>query len=573
MLQVGTRGEPNARILVVGDVWNSEDNREGKAFAGNTGVELENILKDAGIDPRNCYYTNVVNAQPAQNNIVNYFIPTGFAKKEKLFPVRGLFPDEIVLQGIDLLEELINDLKPKAIIALGNYALWALSENDYKIGNGSKANKTSGYKIPTGIIQYRGSQLRSRFNDIPLLPTFHPAAALKNYPWRYLMVHDLRARLPKIFRDEWDEPERNYIIAPTFETVMQTLISLISRAELSPNPLLVSTDIETTQGHLECIGFGWSANDAICIPIMCSYAWKGYWRPEEEVAVVKMIKKVLEHPNIFISGQNFLYDYQHLFQWWGIRANYRQDTMLAHHTVFPGTPMGLDHISSLYCSYHRYWKEDGKVASRHHDDQQRWIYNCTDCVKTYEATVELWKVIEHYKLQEQYSVQMVRARSAIDMMNRGVAVDHKKRKEELDKLNLVKHALETKLERIMPISVWPRQKGKSRWFSSSHQIKQIFYGQLGVKTVRNDKTYEPTVDDDALNIIANREPQLAPICHLIQQYRSLKVFSDFLEMKLSPDQRARCTFSPTTTTFRYRSGSDAFGNGRNMQNIPSGTED
>ena len=569
MLQLGTRGNPNAQILIVGEAWSADDAHKLQPFTGMVGKELYDILTAAGIDPNNCYYTNVINKRPANNDMKNFFIPSKEAKQLKLQDTRGLFPDTVILEGLQKLQELIETLKPKLIIGLGNYALWALTEDSFKIIS------SAGYKIPTGITNYRGSQLRSRFWDIPLLPIYHPATILKQYVWRSQTIHDLHARVKKAFTNDWDDIPRQFYIQPTFETVHEVLSKVILQAELSDTPVIATCDIETTSFQLECVGIGLSKTEALCIPFICHADKKGYWSLEEEIAIVELLRRFLTHPNIAIVGQNYLYDWQYLWLFLGINSNYNHDTMLAHHVNFPGTPMGLDHLSSLYCSFHTYWKEDGKEANKNHDDLQRWIYNCRDCVVTYEVITELWNVIKHYNLQKQYAIQMVRANSVIKMMTKGVKVDEKVRGQQRKKLLEATMILEDRLENLLPVTIYPRQKGKAKWFASPQQLAHLFYEILAQPKVLNYTANgpTPTTDDDALTKIATREPLLKPICDAIKQYRSMKVFADFINMKVSVDGRMRTSFSPTTETFRYRSSGDAFGRGRNLQNLPKGNEE
>lgn len=584
MLQVGTRGNINAQILIVGEAWSHEEERKGQPFVGSVGKELHAMLQEAGIDPNNCYYTCVINKRPSSNDIRDFFFSTKEARVRGLQDIRGLYPNVIVLEGMQRLEQLIEKLQPKIIIAAGNYALWALTEQDFKITN------SKGYKCPTGITNFRGSQLRSRFNNLPLLPIYHPSTVLRQYPWRYQVVHDLRARVVKAFRGDWDDPLRNFIIRPSFEQAADCLNDLTLKAQLASSPMMITADVETqydqlrvdnptqrikSMFQLECVGIGWSKSDAMCLPLMCRGDKAGYWQQEEEFALMKMMKTLLEHPNVYVAGQNFSYDMQYFWTFYGTRPNYKHDTMLAHHVCFPGTPMGLDYLSSLYCSYHRYWKEDGKEANKNHDDEQRWIYNARDCVVTYEAMTELWKVIKHYNLSTQYAIQMTRVNSALQMMVRGVKVSEETRRTQSHKLFLLANDLQALMDTLLPESIYPRPAKKAAWYGSPQQLAEIFYDVLGQKEITNfgPNGMSRTTDDEALSKIANREPLLRPLCSALQKYRSLKVFRDFLSMSTGADKRIRTTFSPTTETFRYRSSSDVFGNGRNLQNIPVGTEE
>ncbi len=561
------RGSLNGDILIIGEAYGVEEEKQNKPFVGSSGKELERMLREAHIDPADCFFTNVVNKRPLGNQMHKFFVPTADAKKHGIPPFKGLYPGPEVLEGLNELSDLIEAFEPRLIITCGNYPLWALTEGVVSIGN----SQPGGWKVPTGIAQYRGSQLRSVINGIPLLPVYHPAAVLRNWPWRVQTVHDLRVRSKMAGKVVWDEPPRDFIIKPSFDDTMECLQNILLKASLTNNHMLLACDIETLGGFLECIGFAWSQHQAICIPLMTHENKEGYWSAAEEVAIMSTIRKVLEHPNIEIVGQNFIYDYQYFFHYYGIVPNYRQDTMIAHNVCYPGTPMGLGYLSSMYCGWHKFWKDDGKEASKAHDDTQRWLYSCRDCVVTYEVMETLWQVIKFHKQELQYTIQMTRARAIIKAMMRGIAIDFNRRNKELETFFKAEQDLAYKLNKLVPKEMLT--PSKTPWYRSPIQQMTLFYETLGVKKVLSTKNWRPTVDDDALVKIKTKEPLLAPLITLLQEYRQLSTYSQFIQMKLSDDRRMRASFSPTTETFRYRSSSDAFGSGRNLQNLPTGTEE
>lgn len=572
----GTRGSTSAKILVVGECWTEGDARAGAPFSGSNREELDKVLKEAGVDPEDCLFTCVINRRPAHGLIETFFYHREALKKMKLPDFRGLYPGTEILQGVAALEALIARVQPRVIIAMGNYAVWGLCNEGFKPGDirlkigGEKRS----YRTPKGMQDWRGSHLTTP-TGIPVIPVFAPSVFQKNYPWRYLTVHDIRMRVPRALAGRWEQPQWDFIIKPSFDTAMGALQQLLLRATLAVKPILITCDIETLTGFIECIGFAWSRTQAMCIPLMSRDNKQGYWSVDEEAALMGVVQQLLEHPNVEVCGQNFIYDYQHLWWHYNIKANYKQETMLAHHVCYPGTNMGLGYLSSLYCDYHYYWKDDGKEASDKEDDIQRWVYNCRDCVVTFEVMESLWEVIGYHNLWQQYAIQMTRTRSALKMMIRGVRIDKKKQGEEQLKLLEASMDLVNHMEASMPESVRPRQikRTEAPWYKSTTKLVELFYTTLGMETIRARKTQMPTVDDDALKKIGQREPCLLPLVHLLQDYRSLEAFGQFVNMKTGTDHRMRALFSPTTETFRYRSSADVFGYGRNLQNLPKGNED
>ena len=161
------------------------------------------------------------------------------------------------------------------------------------------------------------------------------------------------------------------------------------------------------------------------------------------------------------------------------------------------------------------------------------------------------------------------------IMLRGVLVDRKRRARVAMELAESIDVRQKNIESLIPPDVYPRKEKAKPWFRSPKQQAEIFYDILGVKEVKNQKTKKRTVNADALAIIAQREPLLAPILQSIEELRSLGVFySTFTQAELDPDQRMRCSYDPAgTKTFRYSSSKNAFGRGANLENIPKGSEE
>jgi DNA polymerase-1 len=109
---------------------------------------------------------------------------------------------------------------------------------------------------------------------------------------------------------------------------------------------------------------------------------------------------------------------------------------------------------------------------------------------------------------------------------------------------------------------------------SPKQMKELFYEDFKQPEIRNRKTKQVTLDDEAMQKIAAREPLLRPLLRRISEHRSLGVFlSTFVGAKLDSDHRLRSSFNIAgTETYRFSSSQNAFDSGLNFQNIPKGGE-
>lgn len=252
--------------------------------------------------------------------------------------------------------------------------------------------------------------------------------------------------------------------------------------------------------------------------------------------------------------------------------------MLLHHLCWPGKPKSLNYICSLYNAYHCFWKDEGKEFHPTFSDTQHWNYNCKDCVGTYEAHFHLRSLIKFLGLEEQAALQMQQFIINLDKMIRGARIDLGARARLSGELACLVTDHYEWLGSIIPQDVFPKQPKKSPWYTSPKQTGELFYDVLGIDEVKGRGKHAAsgrTCNDDALNIIGNREPVVRPICQSIQELRSLQKFkTNFVEASLDPDDRMRCMFDPSgTRTFRNSSSESAFHTGANLQTIPKGSEE
>jgi uracil-DNA glycosylase len=541
--------------MVVGEAPGADEEWKLTPFVGASGQELTRMMHEAGLIRTEARITNVCQYRPFHNDI-SHFLETTRSKAA----VKGLttswcgkFYGDYIAQGREELARDIRATNPQVIIALGETALWALTGE-------------------SGITSWRGSLLPLHPDLVAecgcspiVIPTYHPAAILRMWDWRAVAVRDMhRVSAYLNAPDSYSSPPYQFAIRPSLPGVMQTLNSLLK--DLEHGQVRLACDIETIARHIACVGVAWSGLDAICIPLM-DQGGAPYWNYDEEVAVYGRLKEVLTHPNAYVVGQNFNYDKQHFAKHWGYSPRLQFDTMLAQHTLFPGLPKALDFISSMYCHYHRYWKDELKEYHKMPNDvHQFWTYNCKDCVITWEASLALESLIDGAHLREQFNFQMMMAQHAFNTMLRGVRIDQKRRSEVASELMNAIAERETLINQVVgsPINV-----------GSPKQMKELFYDEFGFPPIVHRKTKKPTLDDEALQKLSLKNPIIAPLVSIIAEKRSLGVFlSTFCLMPLDSDGRMRTSYNVAgTETFRFNSGENAFGSGGNLQNIPKGEEE
>lgn len=573
-LLFGTRGNIAAPILLVGEAWGQEEAMQQKALVGQSGLELSRMLTDAGLSEADFLMTNVIAARPQNNEMWRFFNP-----KNEGATLRGLNPTEKVMEGLQNLHDLIKAQQPRLIIAAGNYPLWALTSKTSRKAAVDRAGKPVNFWAPAGIATWRGSMLYEEISgaNIPLLPIIHPAAILRQWSQRFITVHDLRTRVPQAVGDWRPIPAPVVIAPPTFDQATDYLSAILARAGRGERVRLV-IDVETSRRLLTCLGLATNSSVAMSIPFVRreGRGLDSYWPQDHEVAITRLLQKVLSHPQVECEGQNFLYDIQYIQYYLGVTPKISFDTMLAHHLLFPGTLKGLDYISSLYCRHYWYWKDDGKEWDAKGDLNQLLEYNAMDCLRTFECATVLRQLIVDMGMEELWEERLDNNQMALEMMNRGVRGDRALQSKLAGDLMKVRYEIETWLEYIAPQAmVSPGIKTKTRWYNSPKQTAQFLYSDLGLTPVFHRKTKNITVGKEALLELEVKYPMWKRLLQALGKLRSVEEFaSTFVGMKFDLDGRIRCSNNTSgTETFRWSSSKNAFGRGMNLQNIPKGDED
>ncbi|NLK00863.1 MAG: uracil-DNA glycosylase [Clostridia bacterium] len=152
-------GSPDARLMFVGEGPGRHEDDLGKPFVGAAGVLLDKIFKASGLKREEVYITNVVKCRPPGNRM-----PTA---------------KEIRACG-DYLKGQIQLVKPSIIVCLGALATKTLINPQAR------------------ITRIRGEWFER--NGIKILPTFHPAALLRD-PGKKRPVWEDFKELVRVYRD------------------------------------------------------------------------------------------------------------------------------------------------------------------------------------------------------------------------------------------------------------------------------------------------------------------------------------------------------------------------------------
>lgn len=580
----GTRGPRDAKIMIVGEAWSTSDAMKAKPFQSPAGFELEKMLRETGIVPETCFMTQVVPARPANDELWRMF---SLEKSPTEPAIRGLRPDATVRAGLTTLEQQIAAVKPDLIIAAGNYAFWALS-NDART---PVSRDAEGRRVPTGIGDFRGSMLYTRpeLGRICVLPIIHPDSILKSWDLRAQTVHDLRTRVPKALHKDWEpavKPTINY--RPTYSEMFSFLTNILTQLN-GGRIIKLANDIETRQYIMTCMCFATSSKYAIVLPFIDKVGDNitSYWNSKQEVVLTRLMCQVLTHPNVRLIGQNYIYDMTYIHRFYGITPNCYHDTLSAQHLIWPGTQKDLGYLSSIYCHYHRYWKDDNKEWDAKMDINSHFKYNGEDGVRTFEIHENQLSVIKQQGLDALWLDEMDKHLMAFEMSTYGMKIDMNMKAQLAFELSYASQERVATLLKIVPQSLidefnggptFRKKVGQAKqqvlWPVSSAQQKVLFYDILDMAGQRHRKTKNPTLDKEAIPKLKARYPWASRIFDLLLELRSIDVFaSTFVNARVDSDARMRTSFNPAgTETFRWSSSQNPFDTGCNFQNLPKGKD-
>jgi DNA polymerase len=152
-------GNPNARIVVIGEGPGFHEDAQGKPFVGSSGNFLTTLLEKAGLKREDVFITNVVKCRPPSN--------------------RDPLPDEMAACS-GYLERQIEAIDPDVIVTLGRFSMSRYFPNERISRIHGQPKKVGGRMI---------------------VPMYHPAAALHQGALRSVIEEDF-GKLPRYLAEQ-----------------------------------------------------------------------------------------------------------------------------------------------------------------------------------------------------------------------------------------------------------------------------------------------------------------------------------------------------------------------------------
>ena len=148
-------GNPNSKIMLIGEAPGANEDQEGLPFVGRAGQLLDKMLSAIDLDRKKVYISNIINYRPPENRR-----PTDEETKRYL---------PFILKHI----EIIN---PKILVLLGSTAMNALIGSDVVIS------------------KMRGKWIEKKFGNCKtsVIVTFHPAFLMRQPAQKKMAWIDLK---------------------------------------------------------------------------------------------------------------------------------------------------------------------------------------------------------------------------------------------------------------------------------------------------------------------------------------------------------------------------------------------
>ncbi|MDR2552971.1 MAG: uracil-DNA glycosylase [Treponema sp.] len=164
-------------VMVIGEGPGADEDSSGRPFVGRAGQLLDRMLDSRGkiglSRGNNCHIANIVKCRPPGN--------------------RNPQPDETAA-CVPFLVRQIKLLRPKIILAAGNTAAKTLLDSSQGIT-----------RLRGTWTRFQGTFLMDGSFDIPLIPTFHPSALLRDESLKAPVWEDL-----KLLREKLCELDGDY---------------------------------------------------------------------------------------------------------------------------------------------------------------------------------------------------------------------------------------------------------------------------------------------------------------------------------------------------------------------------
>jgi uracil-DNA glycosylase family 4 len=539
-------GNPNAEIVVIAEAPGESEARMRVPLVGSSGRLLWDILRKYGIDRRNCWVTNVIKRQLTYHKNTD---KSDLTKAE-------------LSQWQQLLRWELSQLPSvRYILVLGSPALAAVT--NYERSGIDAWRGTAELRL---IPQYVGSGPDGAEPAATSLAATRQVWCVYSYNPANIMR---RPDIEPIFRqDMWKLDQvmkglnKTYSITPIINPTPDEALSWLDK--MQDEKLPVSFDIETMGGETACVGFTNDPHTGMCVN--WRDATKNLWPLSDEVRVRLRMQQLLNDPTVQLVAQNGNFDSYWL--WYKDRISVRKvwfDTMLAHHTLYPGFPHSLAFLTSQY-TWHPYYKDEGKDWREGGHIDTFWEYNVKDICLTLAVQRSLLKEIEAARMQDFFFNHVMRLQPHLTRMTvSGVKCDFVAKEVFKERVTIEANVALANLYAAIAVATGDAEFRPNP--RSPLQMRELYFRRLGLvgRGVSVDDENRKRMLDHA-----NTSDAARAVLRAHDDYaKAEKQRNTYAEMAVDEDDRIRCEYKQTgvqNAPGRLSSAAVLWGTGMNLQN-------
>lgn len=517
-------GNPNAQLMIIGNFPDKVDEEVGECFKGAAGEFLWEICEELDIFRSSIWSTNVYKFRPPSPKRISEVCN----------------PDE---QVSNLWNE-IQSINPNTILALGEVAFKTLTGLD-------------------GITKWRGSVVRSLYQDKKVIGTIHPTnlirqrewAGIKPWPyiWKFIVQGDIERALIQSKFPEFNLPQR-------YVTIVRDSMQLSRIIERNRSRSRMSSDIESINGVPVCMGIAFDKHEAYVIPLFNRNGniTIGSVPSSDQAFIWQNLDKLLKEKDIV--GQNYKYDQEKMEM---IGFTYRRgkpiisDTLIKCHTIMPELPSKRMEMQQSIWTDLPYHKDEGKNFNPKKDRIDKFFHYCGfDALSTFETDesqeqdlIEMSDEFHVDVIKFYYDYMMQLHEIYLDMERVGflldkVAQDSLKIKY-LNLHDLVQARFTDNLPEFFPPKKSKLCHGDHKVNVANHGVmKNLIYGHLAIPERKRFGTL--SCDEDTIVALLNNtvkdERKRAVLTDIIEDRRIRKTLGTYVLSKPDYDGRIRGTY-------------------------------
>jgi DNA polymerase-1 len=449
-----------AKFMVVTDMPGWAEDEKGVPLTGKGKDMLYSMLKEAGINPKECYFTNAVKCRT----------PEGRAPKAaEMKECREYLDGELAV------------VKPKYVLLLGS--------TSYKMMLGSgKITDDHGKIVEKNGVKY--------------MPSFSPWIAFRDPKRAEPLKADLM-RFGNMLKGVSSElPKLNLRYVKNFNDVNEML------DEISENTV-VSFDVETTSlkrhfGHINLLGIGLQDSQWI-LPL----EWhEGSFKGKSAVIrqILELIAEALKGKKVV--GQNGKFDNLWLKHHYGVKFPLSFDTMIAAYALNENRPTNLNYLTKVFLNWPGYdISTEEKVGNTSLKKLSTYLgydvygtralyFILRDLLKKDRPTARVFKLL-----------LMPAARAYENIEEAGMYI-YPMRFDEVDK------HISTQMEKVLA----KLHKFKVMNWGSTKQVGEFLFGDLKLPILESTKGGSASTGESVLMRLRDQHPCI----DLLLEYKGLK---------------------------------------------------